>query len=134
MDCLGITAATRRYLGRFAIAMLAYVGLLCGDAFYFRHFHPGGAVAYLLAALPGLAIIAQIVSVGLYLAEEADEFQRTLFVQSMLWGLGGVLVVTSIWGVLESFTQIKHFQPIWTYSLFWVFVGISTPFLNWRYR
>jgi hypothetical protein len=134
MNCLQSNPAIRRYLRRFAIAMSAYIGLIILTATYFHRFHPKGPLAYVLALLPAVAIIGQIVVVGLYLAEEKDEFQRNLFVQAMLWGLGGVLAVTSVWGMLESFTHITHFQPTWTFSLFWIFVGISTPFLQRRYR
>lgn len=134
MTCLQNNAATRRYLQRFAMAMSAYVALLIVVATCFRRFHPQGPLAYLLALLPAIAIIAQIVTVGLYLAEEKDEFQRNLFVQALLWGLGGVLGVSSVWGMLESFTHIPHFQPTWTVSIFWVFVGVCTPFLMRRYR
>jgi hypothetical protein len=114
--------------------MSAYVVLLIAVGMYFHHFHPGGVLAYLLALLPAAAIIAQIVTVGLYLGEEKDEFQRNLFIQALLWGLGGVLALTSTWGMLESFTHIQHFQPIWTFSVFWCLVGVCTPFLMKRYR
>jgi len=134
MDCLANTAATRQYLRRFAIAMAAYIVLTMAVSFCFRHFYPTGPLTYLLAILPALAIIAQIVVVGLYLAGETDEFQRNLFIQSVLWGLGGLLSLTSIWGMLESFTPIPHFQPIWTFPVFWCFVGLSSPFLIRRYR
>jgi hypothetical protein len=134
MSCLQSNPAIRRYLRRFAISMSAYVALLLIVSTYFHRFHPKGPLAYLLAVLPALAIIAQIVTVGLYLAEEKDEFQRNLFIQALLWGLGGVLALTSTWGMLESLAHIQHFQPIWTFSTFWCFVGISTPFLMRRYR
>jgi hypothetical protein len=134
MKCLQRNPATRRYLRRFAIAMSAYIGLIVITTIYFHRFHPKGPLAYILALLPAVAIIAQIVVVGVYLAEEKDEFQRNLFVQAMLWGLGGVLAVTSVWGMLETFTHITHFQPTWTFTLFWLFVGISTPVLQRRYR
>jgi hypothetical protein len=134
MDCLQSNPATRRYLRRFAIAMSAYIALILVTATYFHRFHPKGPLAYVLALLPAVAIIGQIVVVGLYLAEEKDEFRRNLFVQAMLWGLGGVLAVTSVWGMLESFTHIVHFQPTWTFSLFCVFVALSMPFLQRRYR
>ncbi len=128
------SVATRRYIRRFAVAMIAYIALILIVSTCFHRLHPMGPFAYLLAVLPALAIIGMIVTVGLYLAEEKDEFQRNLFVQSMLWGLGGVLAVTSVWGMLESFTPIPHFEPTWTFSLFWIFVGISSPFLQKRYR
>ncbi len=134
MLCMQKNAAIRRYLRRFAVAMSAYIALTLVVVTCFHRLHPHGPFAYLLAVLPALAIIGIIVTVGLYLAEEKDEFQRNLFVQAMLWGLGGVLSVTSIWGMLESFTHIPHFQPTWTFTLFWILVGISSPLLQRRYR
>src|ERR1700751_5148924 len=103
MNCLQTNPATRQYLRRFGLAMSAYIALLLIVATSFHRFHHTGPVAYFLAVLPAMAIIAQIVPVGLYLAEEKDEFQRNLFVQALLWGLGGVLAVTSVLGMLESF-------------------------------
>jgi hypothetical protein len=134
MNCLQSNPATRRYLRRFAAAMCAYIGLLVVVSLYFHHLHPRGPVAYVLAVLPALAIIGQIVIVGIYLVEEKDEFQRNLFIQALLWGLGGVLALTSTWGMLETFTHIQHFQPTWTFTIFWLCVGVSTPFLMRRYR
>lgn len=134
MNCLQSNPAIRRYLRRFAVAMSAYLVLTVFVVSYFHRVHPKGLLAYLLAVLPAVAIIGIIVTVGLYLAEEKDEFRRNIFVQAMLWGLGGVLAVTSVRGMLESFTHIVHFQPTWTFTLFWCFVDISTPFLQRRYR
>lgn len=82
--------------------------------------------------LPALGIFGQIVSVELYLREETDEFQRSIFAQSMQWGVGGLLAITSVWGMLECYTHVSHLQPVWIFPIFWVFV--STPILNWRYR
>jgi hypothetical protein len=134
MNCLEMNPAIRRYLRRFAVAMSAYIVLILVVVLCFHHLHPTGPLAYLLALLPAAAIIGMIVTAALYLAEEKDEFQRNLFVQALLWGLGGVLAVTSVWGMLESFTHIRHFEPSWTFTLFWMFVGLSTPFLRRRYQ
>ena len=134
MFCSNSNPAIRRYLRRFLTAITAYVVLLIAVMKYFHRFHPHGPMAYVLAVLPAIAIIGSIVTVGLYLTEENDEFQRSLFIQSLLWGLGGVMTVTSVWSMLEVFTHIPAFEPSWTYSCFWIFVGISTPFLKRRYR
>jgi hypothetical protein len=134
MLCGPTNSARHRYIRRFAIAMSAYIALTLIVASCFHRLHPTGPFAYLLAALPAFAIIAMIVTVGLYLAEEKDEFQRNLLVQAMLWGLGGVMAITSVWGMLESFTHIPHFEPTWTFTVFWILVGISSPFLQRRYR
>jgi hypothetical protein len=100
----------------------------------FHGFHPGGTVAYLFAVLPAIAIIAALVSGGMYLSEETDEFQRHLFIQSILWGVGGIMVLTSVWGWLQIYTHIIHFFTIWTSLLFLVFQSVTWQVLRWRNR
>ena len=128
------SAAALRYFVRFAVTMTLYVITLCVTVVAFVHWHPRGALAYLLALMPAIPCIGLLAVFGLYLAEEKDEFQRMLGVQSMLWGIGGTLSVTTVWGFLQSFTHIPHFQPIWTFVLFWFFFGISIPLLLRKYR
>jgi len=124
----------RRYIWRFSASMTLYVAFLCLAVSEFRRGHPTGAVAYLLAVLPSIPIIGTIASVGLYLAEEKDEFQRTVLVQSMLWGIGATLAATSVWGFLENFVAVRHMEPFLVYPMFCFFVGIFTPMLKARYR
>ena len=53
-----------------------------------RFGHPPIGAAYLLAVLPAFPIMGALVVTGLYLAEEKDEFQRQLLVESVLGGIG----------------------------------------------
>jgi hypothetical protein len=126
--------AVRRYMWRFSAAMTLYVAFLLLAVSEFRRGHPTGAVAYLLAVLPSIPIIGTIAAVGLYLAEEKDEFQRTVLVQSMLWGIGATLAATSVWGFLENFLAVPHMDLFLVYPLFCFFVGIFMPTLKLRYR
>jgi hypothetical protein len=126
--------AVRRYVWRFSGAMVLYTLFLILAVWEFKHRNPTGVLAYLLAVLPSLPIIGGLVVVGLYLAEEKDEFQRTVLVQSMLWGIGATLAVTSVWGFLENFVQVVHFDLYLVFPLFWFFVGIFSPVLKARYR
>jgi hypothetical protein len=134
MSCLSKNPAVRRFYYRVAAATFANIVLNILVALCFYKFRPHGPVAYILAVVPAIAILGFIVAIGQYLTEDKDEFQRNLMVQVLLWGLGGVLVFTSAWGSLESFAHFRHFNPTYTYILFWVFAGISVPFLNRRYR
>lgn len=134
MGCMTKNPAVRRFYLRVAATNSAYVVLSVLVCLYFYKFRPHGPLAYFLAALPAAAIIAVIVTFGLYVVEEKDEFQRNLFIQVLLCGLGGVLVVTSVWGWLETLVHIWHFQPLWTYMVFWIFAGISAPFLLRKYQ
>src|SRR5580698_5359693 len=108
MQCLPVTKAGRRYIYRLGPTMLVYLIFLFVAQWTFHHLHPVGPVVYLLAILPALPLIGSLAIVGLYIAEESDEFERSILVQSMLWGLGGALSVGTIWGSLEDFANAPH--------------------------
>jgi Na+/H+-dicarboxylate symporter len=134
MLCSTSNPATRRYTVRFFIAMALYCAFLFTAVWSFRHYHPVGPLAYLLAVLPAIPIVACLVIVGIYLAEEKDEFQRNLFIQSAVCGIGATLAVTTVWGFLELFIPVAHFQLYLVFPMFWFFVGLSTPLVKLRYR
>jgi hypothetical protein len=129
-----MNAAVRRYTFRFFAAMMLYCAFLFIAVWMFRHNHPSGVFAYALAILPSVPIIASIAVVGVYLAEEKDEFVRNLFIQSAVWGIGATLAATSVWGFLEFFVPVPHFDLYLVFPMFWVFVGISSAVVRLRYR
>jgi hypothetical protein len=134
MICSSMNPAVRRYTFRFIAVMLLYAAFLILAVWVFKHYHPTGGVAYLLAVLPSLPIIGGLAVVGIYLTEEKDEFQRTVLVQSMLWGIGATLAVTSVWGFLENFVPVWHFDLYLVFPLFWFFVGVISPLLKAKYK
>jgi hypothetical protein len=134
MECKTSNPAAKRFMRRNLITMLLYVLSLVLAIGVFLRYHPTGVLAYLLAVLPAIPLTGLLAIFGLYLAEEKDEFQRSIGVQSMLWGIGGTLAVTNIWGFLESFVHLRHLNPSLDAVIFWIFVGISIPFLLRRYR
>ena len=134
MQCYPATKAGRRYIYRLAPTMLLYIVFLFIVQWTFHHHHPTGLFAYFLAVLPALPLIGSLAVVGLYIAEESDEFERSIIVQSMLWGLGGALSVGTVWGFLEDFTNAPHISIFYVYVFFWIFMGISQPFIRLKYR
>jgi hypothetical protein len=134
MQCLPYTKAGRRYTARLAVTMLFYLVFLYLAVWTFRHLHPTGFITYLLAVLPALPLVASLAVVGLYIAEETDEFERSILVQSMLWGLGGTLSVATIWGFLSDFANAPRLSTFYVYIFFWIFMGISQPFIRRRYQ
>ena len=114
--------------------MAAYAVALLVAEWAIHRFHPTGALLYALAVCRRLPIIGIIVVVGLYLAEEKDEFQRNLLIQSMLWGLGAIIALTSVWGWLQLYAHVHPFQPFMTFPLFWCFQAIAAATLQRRYR
>jgi hypothetical protein len=134
MLCTPPTPAVRRYNVRFIASMLVYAALILLTVWTFKHRPPTGVLAWLLAILPSLPIVGGLVAAGLYLVEEKDEIQRTIFVESMLWSIGATLTVTTVWGFLENFLHVPHFDLYLVFPLFWFVVGVSTPLLKARYR
>jgi hypothetical protein len=134
MQCLPVTKAGRRYVYRLAPTMALYIVFLFIAKWSIHHLHPTGLVVYLLAVLPALPLIGSFAIVGLYIAEERDEFVRSIIVQSMLWGLGGALSASTIWGFLEDFANAPHISTVYVYVFFWIFMGISQPFIRMRYQ
>ena len=134
MQCYPTTKAGRRYIYRLAPTMVIYLLFLFIAQWTFHHIHPTGLVVYFLAVLPALPLIGSLAIVGLYIAEESDEFERSIIVQSMLWGLGGALSASTIWGSLEDFASAPHLSTFYVFLFFWIFMGISQPFIRMRYR
>lgn len=134
MLCSIKNPAQRRYVIRMWISAALCVLFSVVAALIFRLCHPHGLVSYPVAILPALPIMGALIYTGVYLAEEKDEFQRNLLVQSLLGGTGGILAATTAWGYMEDFAHAPHMDPIWVYPLFWVFAGISYVLVKARYR
>ncbi len=134
MKCSPKTQAMKRYQTRNGIAMGFYVAAILASTYALRHHHPGGILTVLLAVLPSVPIVYTILLMGLYLRQERDEFQRSVFQQCLLWGMGITLALTSVWGLLEMFTSIPHVPIFFTFPAFWFFVGVCTPFIRRQYR
>ena len=134
MDCLPNNQATRHYNKRYLIAMPLYLISLFFATHILRHDHPSRPLALGIAILPSIPLVAMIAIAGLYLKEETDEFQRFIFQQSLLWSVGFVLAVTSIWGLLEMIAGVPHLPIFYVFPGFCVFFGICSPVLKRRYR
>lgn len=134
MTCPPLTPATRRYLSRLAPTSVVYVAVVFLTKWVFHHLHPTGLTVYLLAILPAIPMVASLAIVGLYVSEESDEFERSILVQSILWGLGGALAVSTIWGTLEEFAQAPHHSSFYAYLFFWIFMATSGVVIRLRYR
>jgi hypothetical protein len=114
--------------------MVLYVLALAVMSLTIDHLHPKGVTLVLLALLPTLPIVAGIVVIAQYLSEQKDEFVRTLLIESMLWGVGATLVVTTVWGALEKFAHIRPMDLFLIYPLCCVFAILARVVVKRRYR
>jgi hypothetical protein len=111
-------AAMMRYNRRVIIASLVYAVTLMGAVSAFKHHSVDGPLAWIVAILPALGIIAIFASIGLYLVEEKDEYLRMMMVRQTLWASGFSLSIATIWGFLESFDMVGH-VPVYWVSVLW---------------
>ncbi len=134
MNCSPTNLAKKRYTLRLSLAMVAYIIFLFGAVYAFKLSHPTGVLAYTLAILPALPCIGIFIIAGKYLAEESDEFQRMLFTQSMLWATGLTLSFATLWGFLDNFIPLPHFQMYLFFPIYWAITGFASAILRMRYR
>jgi hypothetical protein len=134
MECLTRNQALKRYNKRCLIAMSIYIILIFLASYVHRHEHPGRSIAILISILPSIPLVACIATAGLYIKEETDEFLRSIFQQSLLWSMGLILAITSVWGLLEMLAGVPHLPIFYIFPAFCLFFGISSPLLKLRYR
>lgn len=126
--------AQRRYIRRFIPAICAYVVILMGSAWLQKIHHPEGAALFVLSLAPALPLLAVIAVMGLYLAEESDEFVRNRLVTAMIGGIGILLAVTTVWGFLEEGGLVAHFPTMLAFPLWCGAFGLVQCGLNLRDR
>jgi hypothetical protein len=132
--CGSGTPAEKQYQKSVMWQMAAYVLIVFGVTHFVRGHGPKGYELYFLAALPSLPIVGVLISVGVYLRNETDEYQRDLMVRSMLWGIAGVLMVATFFGFMRSFGWNGSLPPFTEFVLFWILVGASKAFYLWKNR
>lgn len=124
----------KRYRRRLGVAMMAYSFILIGSLSLLRGDHLTGPLLWIVAAAPAIPILGVLVVMGLYLKEEPDEFERMIHVEAMLWGLGAVLGVSTVWGFLANAEVVPNPPLFLVFPLFCVAWGFSQPIIRRRYQ
>lgn len=131
---MSASPAAARYLRRFIPTMAVYVAVILGVSWSFDRLHPTGPLAWALAVLPAIPILGVIAVMGLYLKEEGDEFVRNVLIESMLWGFGATLAVTTVWGFLEIYIHAPGLPSFWAFPIFCGAMGMAQILVRSRYR
>jgi hypothetical protein len=126
--------ARRRFQFRFLLLMAAYFALLFAVDALLKTTSLPQPLKYLAAIVPAVPMVGVIVALGLYLAQEADEFRRMQLVQDMLWGLGLTLAVTTVWGFLETLAGAPRLPLTWVFPIFCVGMALAHLLIRRRYR
>jgi hypothetical protein len=86
----------------------------------FAHPVRNSVKAYVLALVLSLTMVATIITLGFMAARQTDEFQQKLLMQAMLWGICGTLSITTVWGLLEFFTNVWQLPLLASFPIFLV--------------
>lgn len=129
-----VSPAQKRYVVRMMWAAFFCLLFSAAAAFGIRHGQVTGFPSYVLAVLPAIPVAWTLLITGVYLNEEKDEFQRNLYIQSLLCGVALTLSVVTAWGYMEDFGRAPHLRLAWVYPMFWIFTVLSSPLVMRRYR
>ncbi|SEJ77392.1 hypothetical protein SAMN05518849_11396 [Sphingobium sp. AP50] len=127
------TPAMMRYMRRLIPLWIIYALLLIAAINLQRALAPQGALAVAIAILPALPLIGFIWAMGRLFVEESDEYQRMLHVRRALIATGFLLVVSTVWGFLESSGLAPH-APAWWAFILWNIGLIVAGILPWGRR
>ena len=107
-----LSAYQRRSIRTIEIMMGICIALsILLQAILERH-HPSLATRYGMAVLSIAPVIMTIILIARYLQGEKDEYLRNLVVQSMLWGLGMVMVADSFFSYVDLHSTIIPFGSL----------------------
>jgi hypothetical protein len=116
--------AAARYTRRMVLIAAAYlVGIVLATLTIDRA-APLGPLTIALALIPGLAMLAAIGAIGQFVAGIPDEYLRMLEVRKIIVATGVTLAITSVWGLLELYSDslprlpVFYVFPIWCGGLF----------------
>jgi len=54
--------------------------------------------------------------------------------ESMLWGIGPTMAVTTVWGALEKFAHVRRLDMFLVYPIYCVFWILATVVVRRKYR
>ncbi len=117
--------AGRRYVRRFVPMIVGYAVALVVSITLMGRLEPQGPLLAVLAVLPALPLVGLIAVLGIYVAEETDEYVRANIVRHMLIGLAALLSITTVWGFLELGRAVPHFPTILAFPIWCGVWGLS---------
>lgn len=116
--------AMRRYLRRLAISMTLYLVFLFLALRFVNAV--SGPLAYLLGALPGIAVLGVFWAIGRLLVEETDEYLRMLLVRQTLVATAFALSIATVWGFLENVRLVPHVDAFYITVLWFAGLGVGS--------
>jgi hypothetical protein len=114
----------RRFLlVTFGILELFFVSMAASMYLFGAH-RPAGALLYAITTVLGLLLLASVGMLVRWVAVGMDEFQRSVLIRALLWGLAAACAICGVWMVLERTLEVRH-MPILAIPLVFLFSSLA---------
>ncbi len=117
----------------FGLVELFFISM-ASSIYYFDTRHPVGGVLYGMTAVLVILLLASVAMLVRWVAVEMDEFQRSVLVRALLWGVAGTCAICGVWMVLERSVPAAH-MPMAAIPLVFLFSSLAAKFaIKFGYR
>ncbi|MBT8137449.1 MAG: hypothetical protein KJO54_10590 [Gammaproteobacteria bacterium] len=113
----------RRYLIRLGSSMAVVLVALAIARYLTTNALVDGPLVWVLALIPGFAMLGAFYAFGMLIIEQKDEFIRMLVIRQWIIATGIALSFATVWGFLEEFELVAHLKPLY-FVVMW-FVGFA---------
>lgn len=121
---MAITVRERYQITSFVLAAL-YIGGEFGASYLIREVGVSRPLAFALALIPCLAMVAVFYNNLRMMAAIKDEFLRMLAVRQQLIAFGFAMSVAIIWGTLQMYLLIRPFEAVFIVVLWAIGLAIG---------
>lgn len=125
------TPAQSRHNRRVLVAAICYCLTLVPVVYAVRNGLVAQPWRMILALLPALPVVGFFASYARYLADEKDEYQRTLVVRQILGATTVAMTCAVVWGFLSDLGGAPPIATYWI-AFVWVFAQAVMAFVDWR--
>ena len=108
----------RRFLIRISSSMAVVALSAVAAEYLIKRGLAEGPLVWVLALIPGLAMVGSFYAIGMLIIEQKDEFIRMLILRQLIIGTGIALSFAAVWGFLENFGLVDHIYPLYFVAAF----------------
>ena len=108
----------RRFLIRINSSMAVVVISAVAADYVISNGIADSPLVWVLALIPGLAMVGTFYAIGMLIVEQKDEFIRMLIFRQLIIGTGIALSFAAVWGFLENFGLVDHIYPLYFVAAF----------------
>jgi hypothetical protein len=119
------SAAVLRYNRRIGIITIVYVAAIVAAVWIAKTYAPAGPLAWLIALVPAVPVLAMVWAMMRLIVEETDEYLRSKVVEQQMIATGFMLAVVTVYGFLESFELVPHVPAYGAFIVWCAGLGVG---------